>query len=449
MSSTFDSEDLNELLVLGPDDVDTEDFVFSLTFECLSDTPRRMKNALYSTKIKKYTDLQQLASDIELMFPSDLGDKLKSGTAPTIEWFKSLPSFYCPGFIVYVLVLTKRGCRPKIYIGSGTDEKYGGKHRLESYDKLTALPSLVKQALAEGYAIVHKGLLAWTTTLPRAGLVPMTRLLFMALEGTFSFNFWAMRAYKRDYGMGHMCLWPRSDLEYDGLCSHCCLYEGVRRNFDLSDEQLEEIAILVGRNHREKAAILTHNWNVAFKQRDPDGYRAWTAANGAKYHHKQMETNHDGYLARKLNERTVRYAAHPEKLVEETKAWARRKTEMYAENRANKNFFCTDCNLACRDADHYSNHLNTPTHKKTVNADRTSPLWCGFCFMLCASENVLKYSHLVSDLHRNNVIKFEAQQAAEAYDALELEAYELAEAEFDGNLEADDMDVMEFELYLD
>jgi hypothetical protein len=33
---------------------------FSLTFECLSDTPKSMKNALYSTKTKRYTDLQRL-----------------------------------------------------------------------------------------------------------------------------------------------------------------------------------------------------------------------------------------------------------------------------------------------------------------------------------------------------------------------------------------------------
>jgi hypothetical protein len=447
MSSVFDPADLDDLL--GPEDVETEDLVLSLVFECLSDTPKSMKNALYSTKIKKYTDLQQITSDIELMFPSILGEKLKSGTAPDLSWFMSLPSFLCPGFIVYALVLTKSGHRYKIYIGSGTDPLYGGAGRFGQYDKLKALPSLVKKALEDGYVIAHKGLLAWTTTLPRAGIVPMTRLLFLAIEATFSFNFWAMRAYKSDYGMGHMCLWPRLDLEYDSACTHCCLYEGIRGEFDLTDEQLEEIAILVGRNHDEKAAIRTHNWNVAFKQRDPDGYRAWTKANSSKYHYKQMETNYEEYSTKSANYRLEYFAAHPEKLEEKNAAWGRTRDAAYADARVNKSHFCVDCNLPCRSAGHLSDHLKTRTHKLTAGADRTSPLWCGLCYVLCSTMTILVENHHKSQRHRDNVIAFEIAQANEAYDAAEFEAWELAEAEADDNLEADDMDLMEFELYLD
>jgi hypothetical protein len=46
------------------------------------------------------------------------------------------------------------------------------------------------------------------------------RLMFVALEATFTYIFWAMRTISKDYGMAHICLWDRNTLEDDGLCSH-------------------------------------------------------------------------------------------------------------------------------------------------------------------------------------------------------------------------------------
>jgi hypothetical protein len=60
-----------------------------------------------------------------------------------------------------------------------------------------------------------------------------------------------MRTVTKDYGMAHICRWDREDLDYDGLCTHCCMNEGVSGNFELSAEQLE--ALSVEKNKKRKA----------------------------------------------------------------------------------------------------------------------------------------------------------------------------------------------------
>jgi hypothetical protein len=377
MSSIFDHNDLDDLF--GPDDVDTEDFVLSLTFECLFDTPKSMKNGLFTQHVKKYSDLQQLASDVELLFPSGLGAMLKGQTAPTIQWFKSLPTGPTAGFIVYVLVLTKHGCRPKIYIGSGTSARWGGTQRFKDYDRWTLLPSLVKAALEDGYVIAHKGLLAWTPSIPSERLAPKTRLLFLALEATFTYNFWALRTYKADYGMGHMCLWPRSDLEYDGLCTHCCLYEGIHRKFDLSDEQLEDIK-----------AVRYQKYLV--------GKREW--------HHKQMAYNYPDYRDYK-NEIQIKYRAENPEVLE--REYARNRL-LHDQVREAQTYYCDTCDTSYGEERSYNDHVKTPIHKRLLTCDRTSPLFCHYCTYPYEDERGFK-RHVTSKRHITGVAKAKAAEA--------------------------------------
>jgi hypothetical protein len=47
------------------------------------------------------------------------------------------------------------------------------------------MPMHVEKALNEGYTIVHKGLLCWSS-IPTAALQPRIRLLFVALDTAFS-----------------------------------------------------------------------------------------------------------------------------------------------------------------------------------------------------------------------------------------------------------------------
>ncbi|KAL2359687.1 hypothetical protein RJZ56_007465 [Blastomyces dermatitidis] len=76
-----------------------------------------------------------------------------------------------------------------------------------------------------------------------------------------------------NYRMGHICFWDREKLEYDGVCSHCALDEGIRGEFDLSPEEYEIYAKEREIKHRE-----IHR----------DGNSSW--------HYKQMAGNYPDYI---------------------------------------------------------------------------------------------------------------------------------------------------------
>jgi hypothetical protein len=140
---------------------------------------------------------------------------------------------------VYLLDLEKPNCKPRIYIRSGTAIDNGVTARFDQYNKHVWLPSYVETTLDDGYVIVHKGLLCWMPV-PLAIDVPILRTLFLALEATFAFVFWAMVGKtKHGYGMAQMCNWARDTLEYDGLCSHNALSEGTVGDLNLSAEEVK------------------------------------------------------------------------------------------------------------------------------------------------------------------------------------------------------------------
>jgi hypothetical protein len=124
--------------------------------------------------------------------------------------------------------------RPRIYVGSGTDGNQGGvSHRFSQYDRGVNLPSNIEKPLNDGFEITHKGLLCWTA-IPSAALRPTIRLLLIAMEAAFAFAFWAMRTTEEDDGLSQLCPWTIDALPYDGLCSHCCLQEGVAGDLGLT-----------------------------------------------------------------------------------------------------------------------------------------------------------------------------------------------------------------------
>ena len=235
--------------------------------------------------------MEEIALTISLEFGPGLFDVLQAAPPPTVQYFKDLPTDTTQRWAVYLLSLEKPGCGPKVYIGSGTDSKYGVKNRFSHYDSGIALPFLVEKTLKEGYTIVHKGLPCWTS-IPSAALQPGIRLLFLALEATFTYIFWAMRTVNKDYGMSHICLWDSHTLEWDSLCSHCCLIEGIREgDFELSAEELE-------------AQAIQRKENRATKQ----------AARNSNYHVTQMETNLDEYREKNLARVNKRIAKDPENI---------------------------------------------------------------------------------------------------------------------------------------
>jgi hypothetical protein len=179
-------------------------FVLMMTWTCLNDTPNSQKNVYFLHYIQSKAALEEIALLTSITFASGLFNVLQAASPPTIEYFKTLSTETLACWAVYIVILEKLHCRPRIYIGSGTN-CHGLRARFRDYNVLRELPRYVEKSIEEGYKIVHKAPLCWIP-IPLASLEPKLRLLLVALEATFAYMLWAMRIASRDYGMAHICL---------------------------------------------------------------------------------------------------------------------------------------------------------------------------------------------------------------------------------------------------
>jgi len=345
-------------------------FVTLVTWTCLSDTPFNQKNTLFARFLTSLSVLEVIASTASLNFAPGLLDVLQAAAPPTIEFFKRLPTDTLPRWGVYVIVLEKPGCRPRLYIGSGTNTIGGVRVRLRQYDDGFLLPQWVKDALDHGYTIVHKGLLCWISE-PIAALGPVSRLLLVAVEAAFAYMFWAMKARTSDYGMGHICLWNRHTLEYDGLCSHPSLNEGISGDFDLSAEQIEAQAI-----EKEQKRL------------------AMKAENATNHHYKQMEENYDEYIGQAGLRVAKSRAKNPGR---DRKHQADRVEKALT----NKSYRCELCDISFGTKQILQKHEKCPKHaRKEHEAD--NPFRCGPCNLGFNNQSNLS-RHEKSDRHQKKV----------------------------------------------
>jgi hypothetical protein len=164
--------------------IDVLDYIVWLVCLCLSGTPMNVKHPVYDVVLSTLEILAELASDSALHSAPGLLDVLQAAQPPSVAYLKSLPLEFYSYWGVYLLVLEKRGCRPKIYIGSGIASTGGVQTRFYAYDKLDLIPKYVQAALDEGYRISHKGLLCWC--LIPTSLISPRRVLFLAIEATLS-----------------------------------------------------------------------------------------------------------------------------------------------------------------------------------------------------------------------------------------------------------------------
>lgn len=231
--------------------------VLEQTWKCLSQPVH--KNGLFEVLFPDRESLEATASIVApLTFCRGLSEVLTAPAPPTIEYFKRLPGLTTKEWGVYGLVMEhpkEPGTPARLYVGCGTEAERGVVTRFSLYNKkITAeylasdrfkndpWPKWVRAALKAGLRITHKGLFV-SCRLPTAAKVPVARTLFKALETAFSFTFWAMKSEdSQDYGMAACCPWSRKDFQYRGLCSHSALLEGIIRNFDLTDEEREQVA---------------------------------------------------------------------------------------------------------------------------------------------------------------------------------------------------------------
>jgi len=151
-------------------------------------TPTKQKHAIFGNVLSSRGVLESVMSTLGVTFAPGLFEFIKGTAPPTIAYFKTLPTACHRRWAVYLLVLEKQGCRPKIYVGSGTEARSGVSIRLDNYDKDVLVAAHVVKAFEDGYKITHKGLLCWAD-IPTAAMVPVARVLFVAMEAAFTFTF--------------------------------------------------------------------------------------------------------------------------------------------------------------------------------------------------------------------------------------------------------------------
>jgi len=217
-------------------------YIASLCWTCLCLTPNALKNPALALVLPTQQILDKLLTDSLLVFAPGLLDVLQSPTPPTIAYFKTLPLHTVSIWAVYLLVLEKAHCRPKIYIGSGTDSQKGVASRLRQYPHGKNLPQHITLALNDGYRLSHKGLLCWSP-IPALPKCYAHRTLFLVLETVFTIVFWALLSRTKDYCFPQLCPWPRDVLEYDGCCTHAASYEKIegQQYVDLTDAQIDAL----------------------------------------------------------------------------------------------------------------------------------------------------------------------------------------------------------------
>jgi hypothetical protein len=217
----------------------TEDvftLIMFLAWSCLSLTNAALKSGNFVSYFPTEAAMMAVLQFCPLQFAPDLMKTLQPTTAPTLDFFKSLPGYVGKVWAVYALVFEKPGHRPRVYIGSGTNFDLGVSYRFEHYDKrwsegkyVCEMPAFVEKCFQDGWLLSHKGLIAWTP-MPLASEKRTLRALFLVLETVFALIFWAMIARTKDYYMPTLSRWSRESFSYDGCCNHFSINEGLVAN---------------------------------------------------------------------------------------------------------------------------------------------------------------------------------------------------------------------------
>lgn len=354
---------------MEPTTSDISAHVLSLAWACLSQTNRALKNLHLDAAFPAKSAMENVMHSSPHEFAPGLMQVFQSSTAPTISDFKNLPlPLDNPKeklWAVYLLVLEKDGHCPRIYIGSGTDSECGVRRRMTSYDTRSrtgrwssVVPYYVETSLQEGYAIVHKSLLAWTP-LPRASARYKLRCFILVLESVFTLCFWAMKSLTKDYYMPALCPWPRDSLTYHGCCTHFSINEQILGHDE--DATPEEIDRVDSERKRVKSRFYIAN-------KGPGVH----AANTKKYGDKALEEQRYDCtvceLSLRSNAKLLEHQKRPIHIRKEAgiiKTPAGRGGSQIAV--ASKKFWCEPCQHAAACASRLQTHLKGPRHAKKLS----------------------------------------------------------------------------------
>ncbi|KAM0689753.1 hypothetical protein Q7P36_010624 [Cladosporium allicinum] len=215
-------------------------------------------------------------------------EALSSDSPPSLAFLKALPQPNGRGqpkqWAIYVLVFEKAGCPPQIYVGSSTNSQYRVRRRFQGYNSGSGPWSrFTSKAIDDGYTMSSTGLLCWID-LPLPTQIHRQRARLLTLEAVPAINLVAVRPTGFDkFFIDEFYLWPRDAMPWLPLCSHIPLDEGVARNIELTDEELNDVAarrLELGRQrikrHRKRKRDEDEE---AFLQKDRDDKARFNANN--------------------------------------------------------------------------------------------------------------------------------------------------------------------------
>lgn len=354
------------------------EYILWLCWGLLTLTSKSLKNPTHDILFPNEDAMKVLL--VRITFAPGLLDVLRSATPPTIAFFKALPSNARGLWGVYLILLEKSGCRPRIYIGSGTGSQGGLLYRWRDYNDPLRVPLYVKKALDEGYRITHKGALCWTPIPSSAKRFPL-RALFLILETVFSLALWAMVSRTKTYYMPKLLSWPIETLEYDGCCTHSAIHEVIAGETEgLSPEQIavKEGQADIRRREQDKRAREKY-----YAKRNAEDFEYWRQRKNAsikksdaklrasqKYRCSPCNLNLKSQFA--LNRHKLR-ASHIQKTTGHRVYKAPAEKRRGDEVRAAKTHYCRLCNTALQSASALAKHYTTKGHiKRRDSAQSTS-----------------------------------------------------------------------------
>ena len=357
-------------------------FLLSFTY------PGYYINPVFTSVLGTKQQYDELSASTPLAFAPNMFEVLKSTTPPSIEFLTSLPTPPGKWWGVYVVVLVKHDCRPKVYIGSGTDSLQGVSGRTSRYKRpgASALPFHVQRAYAKSFQLRHVGLLC-RMPIPSVVLTVPARVRIVALEAIFTAMLYAQPETIFESSWTTSMPWDRNDVEWDPLCSHSPLFDGVQGDLNLTPEQLEANSVA------RKQRMATHSKTAVERERarDLEGFlqrhrtssRRAKEKNPARVLERAQQTrtrlkasrkyfcaicNHSDptpsllklHLATKghASKAAIANGASPSRLSEgalQSREWA-------SQARANKKFYCAVCDLPCASPHQLKGHLASKKH---------------------------------------------------------------------------------------
>lgn len=319
--------------------------IASLLWACLSGAPDVSHfNPVFSILISSIEIAEEYMQNAALTFAPGLLDAVESATPPSLAFFKSLPLFTGFCWAVYAIVFEKPGYPPKVYVGKSTNH-HGANTRMRDYDLKMRLPWYIKAAFDEGYVITHKGFLCYKRN-PTPSQYAIVEPVILALEATFAFFFWAMRARTKDYAMSHARGWDLDAFQYEGLCSHSPLGEGLSW-CDLTTEQAEAVAA-----ERRQAKRASDTRKLA-KAKATKKFNCKTCKRA--FNTRNQKDRHDGTPYHKSRLDGVRIAKTPQ-------------AKSMAKSVNLKRFPCHLCEYYAPNDNKLQRHLDTDKHKFKVIA---------------------------------------------------------------------------------